>query len=242
MVEYGTWRSYTGIDALLLALLLLIIGSVLAHLGTRLYEPVEVSRPGRTVSILLVLIWVLAFATFSIAVVTYGLALIQQVGAAELEAHPPPSSPVSPITALAGLATFSLIAVLSRHHGLKLALGAAIVGTIAAPMIFELPFDLIVMWRTYSPAPATQFTLLFFLPLFTWELASYALVTTSPLARVSKYTLFSLSAMFLVFAVWALFGFSYPSNPTPFLLNAVSKILCFVVALTLFLPQRREAR
>jgi hypothetical protein len=237
MVEYGKWRPYTGLDALLLALALLIIGSVLAYLGTRLHQPVGISRPGRPVGVLLVLIWVLAFATFAIAVVTYGLALVQQVGAAELEAHPPASSPISPITVLAGLATFVLIGIRSRPHGLKLAFGAAVVGTIAAPMIFELPFDLIVMWRTYSPSPTTQFTLLFFLPLFTWELASYALITTSPLARVSKDTLFALSAMFLVFAVWAMFGFAYPSDPIPFTLNAISKILCFVVALTLFLPQ-----
>jgi hypothetical protein len=172
-----------------------------------------------------------------VAAVTYYQALVQQIGP-----FTPPDSPVGPITALAGLTTFIIIAVLSRRHGLKLALGAAIVGTIAAPMIFELPFDLIVMWRTYPPEPTTQFTLLFFLPLFIWELASYSLVTMSPLSRVSKYTLFSLSAMFLVFAVWALFGFSYPSDPIPFVLNAVSKILCFVVAITLFLPPKAEVK
>jgi hypothetical protein len=235
MIKYGTWQPYAGREALLLALVLLVLGSVLAYLGTRVRQPLAVSRPGRAVSILLVLIWGLSLASFGVAAVTYGQALIQQIGS-----FTPPASPVAPITALAGLVTFILIAVLSRRAGLKLAVGAAIVGTIAAPLIFELPFDLIVMWRTYPPAPATQFTLLFFLPLFSWELASYALVTMSPLARVPKYTLFSLAAMFLVFAVWALFGFSYPSDPLPFAFNAVSKVLCFVVAITLFLPQKTE--
>jgi hypothetical protein len=236
-IEYGTWRAYAGSEALLLALVLLIICGILAYLGTRFQQPVGISRPGRTVSVLLLLIWVLAFTSLGVAAGTYYQALVQQIGP-----FTPPDSPVSPVTALAGLATFLIITVLSRRHGLKLALGAAIVGTIAAPMIFELPFDLIVMWRTYPPGPATQFTLLFFLPLFIWELASYSLVTMSPLARVSKYTLFSLSAMFLVFAVWALFGFSYPSDPLPFILNAVSKILCFVVAITLFLPRKAEVK
>jgi hypothetical protein len=60
----------------------------------------------------------------------------------------------------------------------------------------------------------------------------------APLTKMSKYTLFSLAAMFLVFAIWALFGFSYPSYPIPFALNAVSKILSFVAAVTLFLPQK----
>jgi hypothetical protein len=41
-----------------------------------------------------------------------------------------------------------------------------------------------------------------------------------------------------VFAVWALSGFGYPSAPLPITLNVVSKILAFVTALTLFLPQR----
>ena len=42
--------------------------------------------------------------------------------------------------------------------------------------------------------------------------------------------------MLAVFAVWALFGFGYPSAPLPIALNVVSKILAFVTALTLFLP------
>jgi hypothetical protein len=236
-IEYGTWRAYAGSDALLLALVLLIICGGLAYLGTRFHQPVGISRPGRTVSVLLLLIWGLAFASLVVAAVTYYQAMVQQIGP-----YTPPDSPVGPITTLAALGTFIIIAVLSRHDGLKLALGAAIAGTIAAPMIFELPFDLIVMWRTYPPEPATQFTLLFFLPLFIWELASYSLLTMSPLSRVSKYTLFSLAAMFLVFAVWALFGFSYPSEPIPFVLNAVSKIICFVVAITLFLPRKAEVK
>jgi hypothetical protein len=42
MTQYGTWKPYTGSDALLLAVVLLIIAGVLAYLGTRLNRSVQV--------------------------------------------------------------------------------------------------------------------------------------------------------------------------------------------------------
>jgi hypothetical protein len=232
VIQYGTWSPYAGVDAFILAATLLVITGVLATLGTSLQRSVEVERPGYALSILLLVIWVVSLATLVIAVSTYMRALYQQYGNVTL-----PTNPISPITSLSGLLTFILIAYISRHHGLKIALGSALVGTAAAPMIFELPFDLIVMFRTYPPMPATLFTLLFFLPLFLLEISTFSLLTLSPLTRISKYTLFSLAAMFFVFTVWALFGFSYPSTPIPMALNVVSKVLSFIAAITLFLPQ-----
>jgi hypothetical protein len=232
VIQYGTWSPYAGVDAFILAATLLVITGVLATLGTSLQRSVEVERPGYALSILLLVIWVVSLATLVIAVSTYMRALYQQYGNVTL-----PTNPISPITSLSGLLTFILIAYISRHHGLKIALGSALVGTAAAPMIFELPFDLIVMFRTYPPMPATLFTLLFFLPLFLLEISTFSLLTLSPLSRISKYTLFSLAAMFFVFTVWALFGFSYPSTPIPMALNVVSKVLSFIAAITLFLPQ-----
>jgi ABC-2 type transport system ATP-binding protein len=41
-----------------------------------------------------------------------------------------------------------------------------------------------------------------------------------------------------VFAIWALFGFGYPQSALPITMNVVSKILAFITALTLFLPDR----
>jgi hypothetical protein len=234
LFQNGTWRPYTGGEALLLAAVLLAIAAVLAYLGVRLRQPVGVSRPGKAVGVLLVIMWGLSLATFGFAVGTYGRAFSQHYGNVTL-----PPDPVSPITFLSGLVTFVVIAFWTRRHGLKVALGSAIVGSVAAPFIFELPFDLIVMWRTYPPPPETLYTLLFFLPLFLVEISSFSLLTLSPLMKVSRLTLFSLAAVFAVFAVWALFGFSYPLHPLPFAFNAVSKVLCFVVSISLFL--RREA-
>jgi hypothetical protein len=151
-----------------------------------------------------------------------------------------PTNPITPITDISGITTFIIIAYVTRNHGLKIALGSAFVGTAAAPMIFELPFDLIVMGRTYPPVPSapTLFRLLFFLPLFLVEISTFSLLTLSPLTNLSKYTMFSLAGMFFVFAVWALFGFSYPSELAPIALNGISKILSFNHAV----PESKQSR
>ena len=48
--------------------------------------------------------------------------------------------------------------------------------------------------------------------------------------------------MLLVFAVWALAGFGYPSAPVPFAMNVVSKIIAFITALSLFFPEWLRGR
>jgi hypothetical protein len=109
-------------------------------------------------------------------------------------------------------------------------------------MIFELPFDLIVLNRIYPPIPPAPiiFRLLFFLPLFLVELSTMSFLTFSPLTRLSRYTLFSLAGFFGVFAVWAAFGFAYPSDPLDTGFNDISKVLCFVAAITFFLGAKTK--
>ncbi|MGA2972981.1 MAG: hypothetical protein ABSE39_10255 [Candidatus Bathyarchaeia archaeon] len=235
MTQYGTWVPYAGIDAVLLGVTLLAVGVIFVYLGMRLKRSVGVKRPGKAVSVFMILMWALSLATFLIAVVTYGLQLYQ-----EHMLSATPTNPITPITELCGLVTFIIIAYLARSHGLKVALGSAFVGTAAAPMIFELPFDLIVMSRTYPPIPPAPslYRLLFFLPLFLVEISTFSFLTLSPLTKLSKYTLFSLAGMFFVFAVWALLGFSYPSDPVLVTLNGLSKILSFVTAMTLFIRSK----
>lgn len=79
----------------------------------------------------------------------------------------------------AGIGTFFVILYLAHKSGLRVASGSAIVGTIVAPMIFELPYDLIVLWQTYPPSPPTLYTPLFFFPLFLVEILSFALLALS---------------------------------------------------------------
>jgi hypothetical protein len=110
----------------------------------------------------------------------------------------------------------------------------------AAPMIFEISFDPIVMTRTYPPIlpdPAL-YRAVFFAPLFLVEITTLLLLRLSPMVRLTRATFFSYALMLGVFAVWALSGFGYPSAPLPTTLNIASKILAFVTALTLFLPRR----
>ena len=108
-------------------------------------------------------------------------------------------------------------------------------------MIFELPFDLIVMARTYPSIPPDPalYRALFFAPLFLIEITTLLLLLRqSSMVRLTRSTFFSFALMLGVFAVWALSGFGYPSAPLPTALNIVSKILAFVTVLTLFLPRR----
>jgi hypothetical protein len=73
------------------------------------------------------------------------------------------------------------------------------------------------------------------------EITTLSLLTLSPMVRLSRATFFAFALMLAVFAVWALAGFGYPSTPVFYALNVVSKLIAFVTALTLFLPQRAQA-
>jgi hypothetical protein len=235
--QYGTWVSYAGAARIELAVVLLVIAGILAYAGTRLPLPVRAVRPGRTAVIFMLLTWVLALVTFGIALAAYALQVHQ-----EHLLHAVPSDPIAPVTGLAALVIFvTILATGPMENGVRIV--SAIVGAMAGPMIFELPFDLIVMARTYPPVPAhpAVYRALFFLPLFLVEITTLWLLTLSPRMQVSKAAFFYLAGMFAVFAVWGLFGMAYPSAPVPIALNMVSKILAFATVLCLFLPLRAPA-
>src|SRR5690242_18145608 len=110
---------------------------------------------------------------------------------------------------------------------------SAAIGAAAAPMIFEFPFDLIVMARTYPPLPPDPalYRVLFFAPLFLVEFTTLALLALSPMVSLSRSAFFFFALMLVVFAAWGLSGFAYPAAPVPFALNVVSKVLAFAAAL-----------
>lgn len=231
MTHYGTWSPYTGSSSIILAIVLFIVTGVLIFVASRMRHPITVKRPGKAFSGSLIAIWWLSVLTFLVAAGIYGLA-----DKAQGIRFTGPMNPILPVTMSSAAIAFFAIVYLAQSGGFWGAVGSAIVGTIAAPMIFELPFDLIVMWRTYPPTPHVAFTLLYFLPLFLIEVSSFALLMLSPFMRLSRYTLFLLAGMFLIFAVWVVSGFAYPATPVPFALNVISKILAFAAAVSLFLP------
>jgi len=224
-----SWVSYSSGEAVLLAIVLIVVAGGFAYAGKRLRFPLEIERPGRTVAGFMIAIWVLAIYSVIVATAVYGLHVKQ--------AYPGfVARKVRVGTFIDAPVTFFIILYLTRRWGWKVALASAVIGTAAAPMFFELPFDLIVMARTNPSIPGYPmlYRQLFFLPLFMAELSTISLLTLLPSVRVTAYTCYAMAAMFVVFAIWAVFGFAFPAEPLPLALNVISKILCFVAAIMLF--------
>lgn len=233
---HDSWFSYQGDEAAVLAVILSAVTLAFAYAGARLRTPVGIQRPGPTVSGFMIAIWVLAIATYWVAVRAYGIQLRQT--------HLLFMAPKVRVgTFLYAAATFVVIFFLTRQYGWKVALGSAFVGTAAAPMFFELPFDLIVMPMINPPIPPNPwlYRVLFFFPLFLVELSTVALLALSPPMRITRYACFALAAMFAVFAVWAACGFDFPARPLPLAFNIASKILCFVTGILLFAERSDNA-
>lgn len=223
------WVCYTRGEAVVLASVLIVVAAALAFAGTKLRTPLSVRRPGRTVGGFMIAIWLLAICTFLVAL---GATAVQLRQVHLLSRQPK----VRVGTLLDAVLTFLVILYITRRIGWRAALASAFIGTAAAPMFFELPFDLIVMGKTYPPIPPLPMLYrgLFFLPLFLVELTTISLLTLLPSMRITRNACYALAAMLAVFAVWAVFGFAFPSEPLPLALNIISKILCFVAAIMLF--------
>ena len=134
---YGGWVSYGSSEATVLAIVLVAVAGTFAYLGTRVRSPIGVTRPGRTVSGFMIVIWALAIYTFVVAMRVYG----KQLRLLDPGFTLPDVRVGTPYDAAV---TFFVILYLTRRYGWKVALGSAFIGTAAAWMIFELPFDLIV--------------------------------------------------------------------------------------------------
>jgi hypothetical protein len=162
---------------------------------------------------------------------------------ADLSHAAAPTDPITPVTLIAAGLTFFILLIAGSENGGGSAFAGAVIGAMAAPMIFELPFDLIVMARTYPAVPPdpVAWRVLFFAPLFLVEITTLALLTLSPMVRLSRTALYSVALMLGIFALWGLFGFAYPASPMPITLNVVSKLAAFAAALSLFLPRPANA-
>jgi len=224
-----SWTPYSGGAAILLAILLLALAGGCAYAGRRLARPLSIAQQGRVAAGFMIAIWLLTICNFAIALLLYGLEL-KQAYPTFVSRHPRVG------TGIDAPVTFFVILYLTRRWGWRLALASAFIGMAAAPMLFELPFDLIVMRRTIPPLPTYPaiHRLMFFLPLFLMEFSTMSLLTLLPTVRVTAGACYAVAGMFAVFALWAAFGFAFPSEPLPLALNVISKILCFVAGIMLF--------
>jgi hypothetical protein len=237
----GTWFSYSGSARIDLAIVLVAVGAGVAYAGTRLRRPVRLPKPGDTAIGIMVVVWLLAIVAFLICAAQFVRAMRQHHLLRLL--HGLPLDPIKPVTGGCVVVIFVAILIVARAHNWPVRLVSAAVGAIAAPFIFEVPFDLIIMARTYPAIPPdpAMYRVLFFAPWLLVGFATLSFLTFAPMVRLTRATFFAFALMLAVFAGWALTGFGYPATPGPFAFNVVSKILAFATALTLFLPLRSQA-
>jgi len=183
---------------------------------------VKLHKMGKALGVIVVVIWAFSILTF----LRINRDVQRYTGSAGN------LGPIFPITIASAICTFGFVAYISRRDGVKAALGRGFLAFIAGPMVFEFPFLLIVIPRTNAPLiPA----LIFLIPLFTIIFTTMAMLCFSRKVAITKCTLYLSASMIFVFALWALEGYSFPSNPVAFTLNAISKVLAFVAVASLFL-------
>jgi hypothetical protein len=236
--ELGLWVSYSGTAEYALAAVLAGAAAGVAYAGLRLPLPARLPRPGRAAKVSIVTAWLTAIAAFLVCASLYVLHALRE----HVVGHATSADPITPVTVIGlGIIWFAVM-LLHNSRGWRIALGSGLIAALAAPWLFELPFDLVIMTRTTPmPPDSAAYRILFFAPLFAVEITTLALLTFSPVVRLTRATFWCFAAMLAVFAVWGLDGFGYPSAPAPFTLNVVSKILAFLAALSMFLPERSQA-
>jgi len=233
MTQYGTWVSYGGSARLVLALILLAAATTVAYAGVRLRGPVRLPRPGRTL-----VVWMFAAWVLEIGALLAGLAAYGRQARHDGLGKVPPADPITMLTGTAAIVLF-LIVFAATDRDLRGRLTSGVVAALAAPWVFEVPFDLIIMSRTYPAIPPDPalYRALVFAPLILVGLTTLALLAVRARVKLSRPACCCLALMLVVFAFWALAGFAYPSTAVPFMMNVVSKILAFVTTLSLFFPE-----
>jgi hypothetical protein len=238
MTQYATWVSYGGNARIWLAIGLLAAAGAAVLAGIRLPLPVRFTRPGPTGRAAAITAWAASLAALLVCSAIFIRQVIHDIQASGVSVTAPRLT-ILPVTLSADAVLFVVI-ISRRSPGLRTRLASAVIGAMAAPMIFELPFDPLVIPRAHVVALPGQalYLALVYVPLLLTEITTLLLLRLSPMVRLTRATFFSFALMLAVWAAWALSGFGYPSAPFPIALNIASKIAAFVTALTLFLPQQ----
>jgi len=244
-MQYSVWANYSGQAAIYLAVITLIAAVILVGLGLLVRRPRAAIHGGVASGVFIALIWVLSALAIQWASYAYAMAISDErkINNDTSPVAPAPANPISKFTVLFALIVFVIIFFWTRkRYGWKTAIVSGIAGAGAGPVMFEFPFDWIIMWHLTTPTPVVIYRWVYFLPLFIFILATLAILTLTPAARLRRQTLFALAAMFLIWAGWAAFaGFGYPLTVVPTIFNVSSKLAAAVAGLMIFLPVKQEA-
>lgn len=215
------WSPYTFPASIILATILLIVGIGIILLGRRIKTGIRLPHPGKSVRVVILVVWALSLI----------ILLPIYIMRAQIFPGAIQTGPVFPITIASAAGTFVYLAYIYRREKIRTIMGNALLGAAAGPMVFEFLFDCIVLPQIKAPISSI---LIFFVPLFIAVLLTLTLLLLSTRTSITRYSAYSLGAMFIAFAAWAFVGFSYPSSLLPFLFNAISKVLSFVTVAALF--------
>ncbi|HTY82030.1 MAG TPA: hypothetical protein VMB24_04545 [Dehalococcoidales bacterium] len=224
-VTRGTWKPYSYPQTVILAAILLILGLGLALIGSRLKHSVDVPHPGKKLKIGMITGWAV------VILFILGVVIFYRFGRTHIGTGQANIGPIFPVTLACAVVAFVYTAYIYRHDEFWTTFGRAFICAAAGPMIFEFPFDMIVMPQIKATA---TFLTAYFIPLDAAVLLTLSLLLLSRRVSISRYSMYALGAMFVVFAVWAWFGYSYPSNTISYACNAISKVLGFAAIVFLF--------
>jgi hypothetical protein len=241
MTQYGIWASYSGDARNWLAIGLLAAACCAVLAGMRLRLPIRLAQPGPAGRFATITAWAASILALLVCVAIYVNQGTQNIRAAGMSA-PVVRAPIMPVTLTADAILF--VVIVSRSSPtVEIRLVSAVIGAMAAPMIFELPFDPFVVARIPGfPLEPRSYVALVYVPLVLTEITTLLLLRLSPMVRLTRATFFCFALMLAVWAIWARFGFGYPSAPLPTALNMTSKVLAIGTGLTLFVHRQPAPR
>ena len=182
--QWGTWVPYSGTEALVVAAVLLVAAATLASAASRLRVALKPRRRGRGAKVFIFAVWLLSLWTLAI-----GWQVAGHLAIAAFPGRAAPPSPTWPLTATAMVVTFVLILVIGAQQGFRARADfpAAVFGALAAPFVFEFPFDLVIVTRTVPEIPPDPivFRVAYFAPLLFVAVTTIAMLALSPMVRVS---------------------------------------------------------
>ena len=180
------WAPFTGEIQIVLTVLMFIIAAVLLVVGARMKMSRRLPMPWTWLKAVIVIVWILQILVL--------LRIFKHIETMDPSAGV--TGPVLPVTLASAAVTFVFVTVyLLRcgHASIPGALGCGVAAAFAGPMVFELPFVLIVGPGSTTPTnPGATLTIPFFIAMFT----TMAFLAFSSKAKVTKYSIYSLAAMF----------------------------------------------